>query len=85
MEWDKPLADYDQRKWLSIAEDIKEVQIPRRYFEVINNAKQPDSLHVFADASLIAFAAVAFLCRGSNTSFVIAKSRVAPLKPRSLN
>ena len=27
---------------------------------------------------------MAFLCRGSNTSFVIAKSRVAPLKPLTL-
>ena len=44
-----------------------------------NDAKQPDKLNVFADASLTAYGAVAFLCRGSNTSFVIAKSRVAPL------
>ena len=87
VEWDEPQADDDQWKWLSIAEDIQDakgVQIPRHYFQITNDAKQPDGLHVFADASLTAYGAVAFLCRGSNTSFVIAKSRVAPLKPLTL-
>ena len=30
------------------------------------------------------YGAVAFICRGSNTSFIMAKSRVAPLKPPKL-
>ena len=87
VEWNEPLTDGNQRKWLSTAEDIQEakgVQIPRLYFEMISNAKQPDSLHLFADASLIAYGAVAFLCRGRNTYSVVVKSRVAPLKPLTL-
>jgi len=38
----------------------------------------------FADASLTAYGAVAFLCNDANISFVIAKSRVAPLKQLTL-
>ena len=45
----------------------------------VNDAKQRDKLHVFAEASLTAYRAMAFLCGSSSTSFVMAKSRVAPL------
>ena len=48
------------------------------------SSEQPDTLHIFADASLTAYGAVAFLCSGNNTSFVMAKSRVAPLKSLTL-
>ena len=37
-------------------------------------------LRIFADASMKAYGAVAYLCNGSETSMVMAKSRVAPLK-----
>ena len=39
---------------------------------------------MFADASTLAFGTVAFLQQGPHTSFVMAKSRVAPLKKRTL-
>ena len=41
-------------------------------------------LHVFADASTKAYGAAAFLCRKQETFFVMAKSRVAPLKALTL-
>ena len=87
MDWDEPLTDEDQKQWLNIAENIQEaksVQIQRQYSPTVGASKQPDRLHVFADASLTAYGAVAFICRGSNTSFIMAKSRVAPLKPLTL-
>ncbi|XP_065918796.1 uncharacterized protein [Dysidea avara] len=87
VDWDEPLSDEDQKQWLNIAENIQEaksVQIPRQYSPTVSASKQPDRLHVFADASLTAYGAVAFICRGSNTSFIMAKSRVAPLKPLTL-
>ncbi|XP_065896204.1 uncharacterized protein [Dysidea avara] len=87
IDWDEPLSDEDQQKWLTIAGNIQEarsLQIPRRYFPTVRVSEQPDRLHVFADASLTAYGAVAFLCSGNSTSFVMAKSRVAPLKPLTL-
>ncbi|XP_065890652.1 uncharacterized protein [Dysidea avara] len=87
IDWDEPLSNEDQQKWLTIAGNIQEarsLQIPRRYFPTVRVSEQPDRLHVFADASLTAYGAVAFLCNGNSTSFVMAKSRVAPLKPLTL-
>ena len=87
IDWDEPLSDEDQQQWLTIAKNIQEarhVQIPRQYFPTVGTPKQHDRLHVFADASLTAYGAVAFICSGNSTSFVMAKSRVAPLKPLTL-
>ena len=87
IDWDEPLSDEDQQKWLEIAKNIQEarsLQIPRLYFPTIAASEQPDRLHIFADASLTAYGAVAFLCSCNTTSFVMAKSRVAPIKPLTL-
>ena len=41
-------------------------------------------LHTFVDASLKAYGAVVFVCNNTNSSFVMAKARVAPLKNLTL-
>jgi len=41
-------------------------------------------LHVFADASIKAYGAVVFLLRSDQTTLVMAKGRVAPLKQVTL-
>lgn len=83
IDWDEPLSDEDQQRWLEIAKNIQEArsqQIPRLYFPTIGASEQPDRLHIFADASLTAYGAIAFLCSSNTISFVMAKSRVAPIK-----
>ena len=60
------------------------VSISRQYLPRGNAAKQPSKLHIFADASLIPYGAIAFICVDGNTSFVMAKARVAPLKQLTL-
>jgi len=49
---------------------------------VLSHKQCLNRLHIFADASLTVYGALAFLCSNNNTSFGIAKSwtRVAPLK-----
>ena len=63
MDWDEPLSDEDQQQWLEIAENIQEarcLQIPRQYFPTVGASEHPDRPHIFANASLTAYRAVAF-------------------------
>lgn len=68
-------------------ENVNKFSIPRCYSPSFSTADKID-LHIFANASEKAYAAVAYfrIEKGNNitTSFVIAKTRVAPLKPISV-
>lgn len=78
--WDEPLSDELQAEWKSVATDLKRAQqflVSRRYCDV---PIMHPSIHCFADASQYAYGAIVFLVQGSQTSFVISKTRVAPLK-----
>ena len=83
--WDDPLSPEHTNRWWKIAEDLQDtskITIPRFYFTPTRS--QPVELHVFADASMKAYGAIAFLRSGENTCFTLARSRVAPLKPHTL-
>ena len=85
IDWDEPIHQDHQKTWLQIAKDLQEtanITIPRCYFTPPSN--QPTELHVFSDASMKAYGAVAFLRAGERTSFVLARSRVVPLKGHTL-
>lgn len=85
IDWDKPIHQDHQKTWIQIAKDLQEaanITIPRCYFTPPSN--QPTELHVFSDASMKAYGAVAFLRAGERTSFVLARSRVVPLKGHTL-
>ena len=74
-------------KWRSNLSKLSSIYIPRWYYTMqIHN--QTVELHIFADASEIAYGAVAYIKainKGEiNCSFVQAKSRLAPIKKRSL-
>jgi len=78
--WDEPLDEELHTEWKVIANDLKAASghsVTRRYFQ--SPMTQP-SIHCFADASLKAYGAVVFIVQQDQVSFVIAKSRVAPLK-----
>ncbi|XP_065917547.1 uncharacterized protein [Dysidea avara] len=83
--WDDPLFPEHTNRWWKIAEDLQDtskITIPRFYFGPTYS--QPVELHVFADASMKAYGAIAFLRTGEHTCFVLARSRVVPLKPHTL-
>ena len=86
VDWDEPLDGEIKERWLNIAQDIKQsthFTIPRRYFS-FQPADVTTQLHVFVDASPKAYGAAAYLRQDDQTSFVMAKTRVAPLKQLSL-
>jgi len=83
--WDDPLDDDFNRRWCQVAADIEEgakTLITRRYSVMSTN--QCVYLHVFADASMKAYGAVAYLQSSNLVDFVLAKSRVSPLKDTTL-
>ena len=85
IDWDEPLEESFQNRWIKIIQEIREATelvIPRRYFTAIQFAVQ--DLHVFADASTKAYGAVAYFSQDTYTSLVMSKTRVAPLKTMSL-
>ena len=86
IEWDEPLETDLNREWLSIAKDMNQlssITIDRRYTSTDFDPTKVE-LHTFTDASTRAYGAVTFLSFSDRVSFVMAKSRVAPLKPTTL-
>ena len=87
VDWDEPLDGDVRDCWISIAEDIEKstntATIPRRYFTSYQTG-EIIQLQVFADASPKAYGAVAYIRKGNQIAFVMAKTRVAPLKKLSL-
>ena len=85
IEWDEPLGTELTREWQEIAEDLThlhQVSIKRQYLNNFNPAHV--QIRAFSDASIKAYGAVVYLCSHTDTTFVIAKSRVAPLKSPTL-
>ncbi|XP_065911194.1 uncharacterized protein [Dysidea avara] len=78
--WDEPLNDDLQAEWKNVATDLNVAHlfsVSRRYFAI--HIDHP-SIHCFVDASQQAYGAIVFLVQGKQVSFVLAKTRVAPLK-----
>ena len=83
--WDEPLDAEFTSRWSQVAADIEEVAgivMSRRYSVMCTN--QSVYLHVFADASMKAYGAVAYLQSAEKVDLVMAKSRVSPLKGTTL-
>ncbi|XP_032798872.2 uncharacterized protein LOC116935715 [Daphnia magna] len=83
MKLDEVMSTVNLERWKEIVSAItKAVQHqlmsqPRHYFPSSSSDRE---LHVFCDASRRAYGAVAYLQHKGKGAFVIAKSRVAPLK-----
>ncbi|XP_077508788.1 uncharacterized protein LOC144120265 [Amblyomma americanum] len=87
VEWDDPLPSDVAERWLTWHGELKhlsEVQVPRYYGADVNGQSTKTDLHIFADASPVAYGAVAYLTiaseDGLNSTVVMSKSRVASLK-----
>ena len=87
LEWDEPLPKELSTAWTAIVKEMEgatQTKLPRRYFQHSKLNLGNMQLHVFTDASTKAYGTVAYLSNGNQTSLVISKSRVAPLKQLTL-
>lgn len=71
--------------WTELAQDLETLaamELPRQYFPISSEWPQDAELHIFVDASTKAYGTVTYLksSQAQYSSFVMAKSRVAPTK-----
>ena len=90
-EWDEPIPaelHSNLQKVLDGYFAMPDIKIPR-WLNTSTNQENNHQLHVFVDASTVAFAAVAYLCTQKQneifqTSFLLGKCKVAPIKQISV-
>jgi len=65
-----------------LTKEATEHVIPHWYYPTLQFATE--EMHIFADVSLKAYGAIAYFVQGKNTSLIMSKTKVAPLKTISL-
>ena len=83
LEWDEPLNDDLLNQWKDISDNLNkatQTTTKRQYFDSDNM----ENAELFAYSSNKAYGCVAYLKHNGETSIVIAKTRVAPLKAITL-
>ncbi|CAG7822003.1 unnamed protein product, partial [Allacma fusca] len=88
--WDEPISEelfLKWKWWVGELVSITNVQVPRCYSSYLGETTSTQ-LHIMVDASSKAFSAVAYLRvetpDGIHVSLVLARARVAPLKPLTI-
>lgn len=92
VEWDEVLPQDLNSKWVQWCCELNELQkvrVQRCYRGGTTGLAQKTVLHVFADASPVAYGAVAYICvtdaEGNTTSSILmSKSRISPIKQLTL-
>ena len=83
---DEPLNDDLRTKWIAIAKNVQNAtakfSIPRHYSGL--DQSTPVTIHIFADTSTKAYGAIAYSLQDNQVSFIMSKTRVAPLKHLTL-
>ncbi|XP_064470243.1 uncharacterized protein LOC135384996 [Ornithodoros turicata] len=92
LNWDDTLPNGIKQKWHEWCEGLpllQTIQVPRFYEHGVDGNVVSRMLHIFADASPLAYGAAAYICvkdatGEATTSLLLAKARVAPLKKLTL-
>ena len=82
ISWDQSLTQNKLLEWNNLINDVSNLKTFCTNRKLCNFVS-PD-LHIFADSSMNALGAVAYFVENNNVSFVLAKSKLVPLKPPSL-
>ncbi|XP_060566641.1 uncharacterized protein LOC132725521 [Ruditapes philippinarum] len=80
-DWDEVLPEEIITEWIKIREDLVKatgIKFSRQYFP--KSTHKDESLHIFADSSIKAYGACAYLVSGNESILIMAKSKVAPIK-----
>ncbi|XP_061432402.1 uncharacterized protein LOC133358195 isoform X1 [Lethenteron reissneri] len=85
-DWDSPLPEERRQEWETWRNSLRaleQLQIPRSYTPTSLSVTQRKKLHVFADASMMPVAAVAYLKTTStegiqHVEFILGKAKLAP-------
>ncbi|XP_061168132.1 uncharacterized protein LOC133177057 [Saccostrea echinata] len=80
IDWDQKLPQELADKWIEIAQNTEKatsLEIPRM---CIHENPPETTVHIFSDASIKAYGACAYIVSGDQSSLIMAKNRVAPLK-----
>ncbi|XP_053391770.1 uncharacterized protein LOC128554523 [Mercenaria mercenaria] len=83
-----PLPHDIKEKWRSLLTNLNSVTIttfPRYYFENTPLTSNYTCIHIFCDASLLSYGATAYVCRDNQSTFMMAMTRLAPLKKLTLS
>lgn len=65
MDWDESIPDDLKEEWVQWCADLDEVnkiQVPRFYGFLSKDRSGNVALHIFADASTVAYGTVAYVC-----------------------
>lgn len=92
LEWDDVIPEdikVEWTRWCSELSELHKIQVPRFYGGNVNEETSEIRLHIFADASPLAYGAVAYICVTDNqghttSSIMMSKSRIAPVKVLTL-
>jgi thymidine kinase len=84
-KWDQILDDTTKGEWQKIYKEISQIQSPTIPRIICSTHPTVTQLHVFCDASMEAYAAVAYLRteskNGIEVNFLMGKARIRPIKP----
>ncbi|MES9974415.1 MAG: DUF1759 domain-containing protein [Candidatus Thiodiazotropha sp.] len=86
-EWDEPLPEDVTTVWTDISHDLSKAaktEISRCYFKQETDSSRDKILHVFTDSSMKAYGACAYIVSGNESSLVMARNRVAPLRSMTI-
>ena len=86
-EWDEPLPEDVTTVWTNISHDLAKAaktEIPRCYFMQETDSLNDKVLHVFTDSSMKAYGACTHIVSGSESSLVMSRNRVAPLRQMTI-
>ena len=78
-DWDEPLEESLQQRWNKMIQEIKET-----VGHACDLKFSLQELHIFANASMKAYGAVTYFKQDQQTSLVMSKTKVSPLKTISL-
>jgi hypothetical protein len=85
INWDEPISEDLSDTWSAIVQELDQMQnitLSRQFLQDVDPSNC--ELHVFSDASPIAYGSAVYLKSGKTASLVMAKTRVKPLKDTTI-